>query len=241
MQSSHGVVVAADLTQEWLLPWWWEHYKLHNRYPVTFVDFGMSAEMKAWCSARGQLLFLSAHEIFIARKEEITPLISKEMEAICGAGIWQSRSAWFKKPLACLQSPYETSVWIDLDCEVRGSIAELFHLKGDPLALARDFEPIAERRNYNTGVIVFKKGARALKRWADLCLTRNHECAGDQDVFTEMIYEEKIDVEELSLLYNWSRRQEENPNAIIIHWHGRHGKTVIEHKIMRSNLEKTFF
>ncbi len=43
-----GVIVASDLSQEWLLPWWWDHYKNFNNFPVTFVDLELSNKMKTW-------------------------------------------------------------------------------------------------------------------------------------------------------------------------------------------------
>ncbi len=30
---SRGVLVASDQTLEWMLPWWWRHYKKHNNFP----------------------------------------------------------------------------------------------------------------------------------------------------------------------------------------------------------------
>ena len=51
---------------------------------------------------------------------------------------WQCRNAWFKKPLACLQSPFKRTIWVDLDCEVRRELGELFALGEQSLALTQD-------------------------------------------------------------------------------------------------------
>ena len=49
LKEGDGVIVGSDYSQEWLLPWWWENYTKHNRYPVTFVDFGLSQEPIELC------------------------------------------------------------------------------------------------------------------------------------------------------------------------------------------------
>src|SRR5579862_7309437 len=124
----NGIIVGTDLTQEWLLPWWWKHYSAFNAYPVAFVDFGMSDPVKDWCRERGELISLFVADVFVAEREEIDPALVKQMEEACGKEFWPSRHAWFKKPLACLQSPFVKSLWIDLDCEIRGQLDPLFDL-----------------------------------------------------------------------------------------------------------------
>ena len=121
-----GLIVASDITQEWLLPWWWGHYSLHNSYPVTFVDLGMSQEMRAWCKERGNFITLGVPDIFVKVKEEIKDPLVRDWESLYGRKFWPRRHAWFKKPMACLKSPYLRTIWCDLDCEVRGPLQALF-------------------------------------------------------------------------------------------------------------------
>jgi len=54
--SGDGVITGADSNHEWLLPWWYENLQRHNTLPVAFADFGMSADMRAWCGERGLVL-----------------------------------------------------------------------------------------------------------------------------------------------------------------------------------------
>ncbi len=236
--SEEGIIVGSDLTQEWLVPWWLSHYRKYNTHPVAFVDFGMSEEMKKWCQAEGELVRLFVADIFVAEKKQIDPSLALSMEKACGKEFWPSRDAWFKKPLACLQSPFDKSIWIDLDCEIRGSLKPLFELCGENLAIARDFIP--ENPVYNSGVFAFKKGLRLIEKWADACFERNHEFRGDQDVLNALIQEQNIPLSEISPLYNWSRCHEENPEAAILHWHGPHGKAVISHQIARASIDPMF-
>ena len=238
LSEKDGIVVGSDITQEWLLPWWWEHYSRHNSYPVAFVDFGMSEEMKTWCKERGEWIFLGLADIFVAERQEIDPALAEKMEGTHGKVIWTSRNAWFKKPLACLQSPFRRSVWIDLDCQIFGSIAKLFELCEPSLAMARELPPFhSVKANYNSGVIAFKHGISAIKTWADQSFTHNHEFTGDQDILYTLIHEQKLDITEIPTIYNWSRSYPENKEAIILHWQGPQGKSAIIHQIMRKHLE----
>lgn len=237
LKSKDGIVVGADLTQEWLLSWWWEHYRRFNSHPVAFVDFGMSDEMKKWCKQRGEWIALPVADIFVAEKEQIDPDLVQQMENACGKSFWQSRNAWFKKPLACLQSPFCRSIWIDLDCQIEGSIQELFTFCHSTIAMAQErWDTHPEIVDYNTGVIVFEHGAHVIEEWADRAFTHNHLFRGDQDILSAIIQEKNICISELPSIYNWSRLNGENPHAIILHWHGPQGKAEIMHQIARSNL-----
>lgn len=234
ISEKNGIVVGSDLTQEWLLPWWWRHYNAFNPYPVVFVDFGMSEKMKAWCREHGKLIPLLVADIFVADKQEIDPRLVDEMEKACGKNFWPSRHAWFKKPLACLQSPFRKSIWIDLDCQVRGPVSRLFDLCEESLAIAVD---PCHLLSYNSGVMVFKHGLDILETWADQAFERNHEFRGDQDVLTAIIHEKNVKITEVPAIYNWSRCSQANPDAVILHWHGPQGKSEITHQIMKMHLE----
>ncbi len=222
-----GVIVGTDQTQEWILPWWWHHYSKFNTLPVTFIDFGMTETAKAFCKERGSLVKLPIPDIFVAEKQEIDDASIHLWENTFGKEFWMRRNGWFKKPMACLLSPYQKSIWIDLDCEVRGSLNPL--LTYETLALAKDIhDPISERKGYNSGVIVFKHGLPLFEEWADTAFASNHLFAGDQDVLTHLIKTRGFKIDELPLIYNWSRCSGEDPEAVVYHWHGRHGKQVID-------------
>lgn len=225
---SDGIIVGSDDTQEWLLPWWWKHYSKTNDHPVTFVDYGMTDEAKEWCRKRGKLVRLEVADIFVVDKRDIDLSRAKIWESTYGREFWTQRSSWFKKPLACLLSPYDRSIWIDLDCEIRGSIEKLFIHADHPsgIAMAQDIQ-----EGYNSGVIVFKKGLPLLKKWADEAFHTNHLYAGDQDILTKIITADQVKIMELAPIYNWSRIKGKSADAVIYHWHGRHGKTVIAHSL----------
>lgn len=229
-----GVIVGVDQTQEWLLPWWWDHYKKHNDFPVAFVDFGMSSDKKNWCRERGEFIRLYVADIFVAQKEEIDPTLIREWEAEFGKLFWQGRNAWFKKPLACLQSPFRRSLWIDLDCEIRGVLAPLFSYCEYPLGISL----VRERGGvdypiYNSGVIAFQRENPLVLIWADLGIDKNSSFRGDQELLSWIIAEQGLCVSEMPEAYNWSRCYGDNPDALVYHWHGEFGRSVIRHQINR--------
>ena len=239
LREEDGVLVASDISLEWLLPWWWENYIRHNSHPVAFVDFGMSLSMKEWCKKRGEYIPLPVADLFVAAKEEIDPQLVDQWETLYGNRFWPSRGAYFKKPLACLQSPFRRTIWIDLDCEIQGSIEKAFQCCENPSGLSHARELSGPL--FNSGVIVYRRGSSLMEQWADASFRSNHRFATDQDILSHLIHlsqAQNVSVSELPPLYNWSRFRKENPEAAIVHWHGAIGKRVIYEKINKPELLK---
>lgn len=243
-----GVLCGAEKSQEWLLPWWWSRYQEHNAFPVTFIDFGMSEKMKAWCRERGELCSVELEHSCISSRDSIDPNLIKEWESIYGQTMWNSRPTWFKKPFALLNSSYERAIWIDLDCEVLGPLDSLFLFLGAnaDLALVREytsdhlprFDP---RVRYNGGVIVFQHGARIIEKWAEAAIDQNHLFAGDDSLLSHLIHKHHLDVIELPEIYNWRMVRGLNLNAVILHWVGNGGKAYIrKHGGLKPSLDALY-
>ena len=234
-----GVLVGADAAQEWLLPWWWKHYTLHNSHPVSWVDLGLSPSMRDWCKDRGELLVLRIADIFVASREEIAPQYASQWEEQFGITFWQCRNAWFKKPAALLQTPYERTLWIDVDCEIRGSLTPLFALCDPPISISMRIDRYSTSAGdpiYNSGVISNRRGLPLMENWAELAFDCNAQFMGDQDILSHIIAKEKVSVRPLPSIYHRFRSEEEE-GAIIIHWTGPHGKQAIQHKLIQEHLE----
>ncbi len=234
-----GILVACDITQEWILPWWWDHYQKTNQYPVCFIDLGMSKPKKSWCQERGIYRALRTPDPFVAEKSEVNSDRIQDWEGHYGKSFWLNRNAWFKKPLACLLTAFEKTIWLDIDCKVQGSLEPLFSLSDTSagFSIAKENRSVGDCPIFNSGVMVFKRMLPLIEEWANLAYFENHAYAGDQDVLSFLIKERKIAFHELPQTYNWSRCNRENPQAQILHLHGLYGKTVIAHEIMRSTLE----
>lgn len=231
-----GVIVGADRKIEWLLDFWWSHYSKHNSLPVTFIDFGMSEKAKKWCSKKGVVLPLQM-QASVAPKSKINPHIAKQWEEIYGKGVWKMRQSWFKKPFALLQTPYEQTLWLDLDCEVLGPLDSLFDCCNG-VALAKETEGAHAHEKekgqllenevlYNSGVILYRKDAPLVQQWAKSAVTLNTGFLSDQQLLSRLIFLNKIKVEELGSEFNWRMSQGVNFQAVIVHWAGEWGKAYI--------------
>jgi hypothetical protein len=221
IEAQFGVICGTDAHQEWLLPWWWERYSACNNFPVTFVDYGMTQSARQWCEKKGELIALDIDMGFVKTREEIDP----ELVPIWDAWVdWNSRKAWYKKPFALLHSRYGRGVWLDLDCEVLGSIEPLFSLcdSESQIALARHRNDHLPRFHpdiyYNGGVIVFEHGAEIIERWARDAVERNQYFPGDDFLLTALVRECQLKIIELPDIYHWNIINGINPNAVIVHW-----------------------
>lgn len=187
---SQGVIVGCDKNQQDLLPFFWLNFKLHNNLPLTFFDFGMDETHSAWCKSRG------GYHHFPSDKNS-------------------SRKTWFLKPLAIANSPYETTLWIDIDCLIRGNLVPLFdHCQGE-LGIAMVKEPNdviqdSQKRQlipqgatmYNSGVIVVKKNSPVLPVWIEACKPSNH-FRGDQEALAAALHQMQKEPNLLPDTYNW--------------------------------------
>lgn len=232
----NGVVVGCDKTLEWILPWWWDHYKAHNDEPVAFADFGMSEKAAAWCQERGLLLKIKSRKF----KDAVSSENKTDWEKRVGPRVWKYRTLWFQKPLALLASPFSTGIWLDLDCQVKGSLEPLFHSLafGAEIAIVPDHNQsvstlLPNEINYNSGVIVFREQAPILLQWASLIEKYHDHLIGDQDILSRAIYLTKPFMVELPDLYNWNVFKGENPDALIYHFCNEAGKLRILESLSR--------
>lgn len=233
-KKKRGVICAADRSQEWLLPWWWERYSEHNNFPVTFFDFGMTEEAREWCKKKGDLSPAVIDTSFVAPRSAIDDALAKEWEGFYGWTVWNSRPSWFKKPFAYLKSPYQKGIWLDLDCEVLGSIDPLFSLCNakNPLAMAKEYTTEHLHHSdpgmrFNGGVVVFQHGAPIIEQWAEGALKRNHLIWSDDMLLSQLIVEQKLQVAEIPADYNWRFAKGFNLGAVVLHWVGSGGKAYI--------------
>lgn len=246
LNSSCGILVGCDEKQEWILPWWLRNYRLTNSLPVAFVDFGMSPAAKHWCSKQGVVLSLAEKVLYVQKREEIDPEVVKRWESVYGTDFWESRPSWFYKPIALLETPFERTLWLDVDCEVKGELASLFSTVTSEIALCPEPSYAQEKVRassicepgevlYNSGAILYQKKSPLVALWADEARNCKAPFWSDQHLLSRIIFEKNHPVKELSPLYNWHMALGENQEAKIIHWLGERGKMYI-----RLNFNKQF-
>ncbi|MCI0381797.1 MAG: hypothetical protein L0207_01935 [Chlamydiae bacterium] len=223
---SKGVLVGSDKKLEWLLPWWWSHYSFCNSFPVAFADFGLSEKMKKWCLDHGKLLQVSIPSF---KQKKIGLVLKNQWEKSYGKTFLHARKSWLKKPFALLHTPYEKTIWFDLDCEILAPIDQMFDFCNEkhPIAMAR--EPSNQNSiMYNTGVIVYQKGAFLIEKWAREMVVDFHRFLGDQQLLSDLIHREKHRVVELEKRYNWRMKEGIPLDAKVIHWVGEWGKAFLK-------------
>ncbi len=236
--NKEGIIAGCDRNQEHLLDWWWKHYTAYNTYPVAFADFGMSETGLAWCRAKGSCFPVPRVDL---KLKEIPKEKQELWEEHYGDGIWFCREIWFRKPLALLRSPFPLSIWIDLDCEVRGNLEPLFQYlhRGADLCLRKEKDAVQKTQlkkgfiepgeiNYNAGVIAFRQGADILLHWAEEIRSRNDQYVFDQHALARALRLHQTRFAALPPIYNWSMGNGANLDALIYHYHGGYLKQMIE-------------
>jgi glycosyltransferase involved in cell wall biosynthesis len=210
-KAPRGVVTASDKNQEWLLPWWYANLRRHNPdIPVCFVDYGLTDEGRKWCMEHGSMLQLG--------------------------GQMPQGLVWFRKPLCLLKSPFETTVWIDLDCEIRGNITPWLDSAANGLVLTEDqHNPWCKQYRevpLQSGVVGVKKGNPLVSKWMEAIFQRPGEFRGDQEALNYIVAKMDAKIVILPAEYQWLRLAGDPPaNAVVVHWTGVEGKAIIKAQI----------
>ena len=210
---NYSWVVGVDYNMEDLLPWWYKNIKKWApEQDITICDFGLTKPAKALAKEYADtFLEYTIHE----------------------------RYAWFYKPRALLDTPYEYRCWVDIDCEVMAPIDDIFdYPTDDKIALTRDEGKGLEEFWWATGVNVAKGSPKVLRDWAYISEHSNER--GDQEVLKKMIQQDYSYNDMIVLMpieYQWLRVLSEIgqvlPNIKIMHWTGPKGKKHIRENLMK--------
>lgn len=202
-----GVVVGCDEAQAWLLPWFFANYvRFNSRLPVVIADLGMSPETRARLEREGY------DPIFDVPR--VNP-----------------HGVMYSKPQAIIASPWATSLWLDLDCEVREHhLVDMFGLLADrEIAVALDTAKVGARPQ--AGVIIAKRDSPTLAEWAARCARAPKHPEQDQPVLRQLFAERPEAFEILPRWYNRVRLDDDAESTVIRHWTGPKGKDHIRRLI----------
>lgn len=226
-----GIITGCDENHEWMLKWWWENYSKHNTYPVTILDFGMSRSARLWCENRFPIHSVEPPPL---KPKEATPhSLQKIWEELYGPTLWKTRPGWSRKPFAFLKTPYDRTLWLDIDCQVLKPLNSLF--TDSPLAITYEVERAVKKyrdhnlllpgeKTYNTGVVSFLRTCPLIPEWAQRTLTDNHLFLGDQDILSRIIHEKNYPVKLLPDIYNRRPQDGCTPDTHILHFVCNGGK-----------------
>jgi hypothetical protein len=244
MLNDQGILAAACQSIEFLIPFWYKALRAHCHLPIAFVDLGMSSEAQAFCRDRGILIDFCHPVPDAGGKENVDPLLALRWEQTHGSGVWHMRKKWFCKPFIFSLSPFQKTLWLDLDCEVRSDITPLLSLCDDsyPIALTPEIEGYQKlfqqygfssvlQTIYNSGVVPFIKKSSIIEQWIQESTSASHKYISDQDALSALIHKQNIAVHIMPYEMNWDRTQGHNENALIIHWHSQRGKEILKKQI----------
>ncbi|MCB1106973.1 MAG: hypothetical protein KDK76_02635 [Chlamydiia bacterium] len=234
-----GVLTGCNQEQEWMLKWWWNHYSKHNDYPVTFCDFGMSLPAKKWCEKRGNVLTYNP-QFLLKEKSQKAPWANH-----IAMNTWNKRHIWFSKAFILEKSPYEKTVWTDLDCEILQNIAPLFEMTAckDGFAIAHDSDENNEKARHinilkegvqglQVGVLSFTKGSPVIPAWINYCMKHLDTEISEQTAISHLLHKTPFDITTFSSKYNWLIPENSTSDVVIKHHtgHSRKRKLFIEMK-----------
>ena len=205
MKLSKLFISGCDAKTEWMLPWFLDTFRKHNKTPIHVFDFGMTEDM-------------------VSRYPDIIlPLSVKKL------------SGWFNKPRAIFDALKiaDEVCWLDTDCQVLEPIDDIFdRFEANKLSMVED-KPWTKRRGetwHNSGVV----GCKApipfiLYEWVER--VQKYPDIGDQEVLHTLLKNGIVRMQHISDLpreYNVLRldyldgTQSKKPK--INHWTGAKGK-----------------
>ena len=210
-------LTGVDETHEYLLKWWYKNITKHNPDThITICDFGMSEKVKRWAKSNA--------DSFLEYEKH-------------------SKSAWFHKTQALIDSEYDYTCWIDVDCEVLKPIEDIFNYSekdkiGFTVDVAREIQQ--EGTWWATGVNLINGKSQLLSDWHDVL--KQEKVRGDQEALHELISESperSSDIVVIPIEYQWLRLQinrgMDSPDKRIIHWTGPVGKQIIRDEKMNED------
>lgn len=234
MSPTRGILIAADIHIQWLLPWFWERYTACNTLPIACVDLGLDQKGYTFLQDKATIIPLPALPPFPKPKASCW----KHWEAIYGSSLPSARNAWLKKPASCLLSPFEETVWLDLDCEVLSPLEPIFaFIEKHDVAVQYGFPerpiPGLEKESQegvicNSGVIVFRANSVLLQKWAEEMLTSSSTHLGDETLLSSLLLRFPHLATALPTRYNHAMVDGVPLDASIIHWKGEWGKAFIQ-------------
>jgi len=231
-----GIIVGLCSKQEYLLPYFYINLRLHTNLPITFFDYGMSSFGKGFCEKRGNVIELD---------KSIKKGNSTDPKFIIKKG-------WYKKPLACDLSPYDLTVWLDLDCKVHQNFEMIFdYVQKKDFVIAKSpkntkksyMRRLLKKRIhnlviYNSGVIGFKKGSKIIKDWIKISEKMHASCRGDEDTLSFLLSKQNHPFYVLDKSYNLIHSVDTCQDVIISHYISKLKENLLKEHLF---LEKVAF
>ena len=209
------IVTGIDSNREDIIEWWIDNALKYNKTEKIGVwDLGMSSACRNKLKRKYKQVWFS--EIVVS-----------------------SQIGWYYKVHCVKESPEQSVVWVDSDCQILTDISDIFHLvPSGQIGLTRDWG----RSNWwQTGVIAANDRPSLLDTWHKRLWTPDEYgelIRGDQEALNDLVGTgEHEQIVELPQEYQWLRlslnRGIKSDNIKVIHWTGPAGKRFIKDVLMK--------
>ena len=209
------IVTGLDSNREDIIEWWIDNALKYNKTEKIGVwDLGMSSACRNKLKRKYKQVWFS----------EV--VVSLEI-------------GWYYKVHCVKESPEQSVVWVDSDCQILTDISDIFHLvPSGQIGLTRDWG----RSNWwQTGVIAVNDRPSLLDTWHKRLWTPDEYgelIRGDQEALNALVGTgEHEQIVELPQEYQWLRlslnRGIKSDNMKVIHWTGAPGKKFIRDVLMK--------
>lgn len=212
---------------ELFLPWWFDHIQKHNTLPVAIIDYGLSEFGKRVAQNIGLLIEKKPISI-----DECQEAPSKAFPTFRH----EARKLYMYKPFGLASSPFEHTIWLDVDCKVRCDLTQMFDTPGFKIALTSvDGQKWAQEHQvfsaadtplFNTGVLVVEKNSPVLQSWCNKTLQDSASYVLEDVLLSELIATENLPITILPSTYNTHWKCADTTTKIV-HFMNHYGKAVI--------------
>lgn len=239
MYDLSGIILGVSKELEWMLPWWFHHYNRTNSLPVAVVDFGLTPLGAEFAREKAILIQPELQTSFVKDKKYVSKFAAMSWESAVEGDLWEIRKKWLLKPQAMLNTPFEKTIWIDIDCQINTSLEEVmknFPKDREKILISAEsivgqqfyhYYGIEDTKVYNSGVVGYYRNSKIINDWNQLCLKENQRFFGDQNALSHLINKNPSCCVELDRKYNFNPFAEEISDPLIIHWVGGRGKQKI--------------
>ena len=215
------IVTGLDSNREDIIEWWLDNaLKHHKTEKIGVWDLGMSSACRNHLKRKyKQVWFSEVMDGHIPRRKK--------------------QIGWYYKVRCIKESPEQSVVWVDSDCQILTDISDIFHLvPSGQIGLTRDWG----RSNWwQTGVIAVNDRPSLLDTWHKRLWTPNEYgelIRGDQEALNALVGTgEHKQIVELPQEYQWLRmslnKGIKSDNMKVIHWTGPAGKRFIKDVLMK--------
>ncbi len=238
--ASQGVIIGADKTQEWMLGWWYAHYKKYCDYPIAICDFGLSKNGLTKAKQIGTVLDFDKTSLLKLFNKTLCPKKETSWQELYSGKLQNIHPIWMLKPFGLAHTPFEKTIWIDLDCQIQGKLDDIFSFIDNSTGFTivpemPDYQSLLESKGYllpgeivyNSGVIGYKQGCKIIDLWKDEVLSHHTNYLGDQDALSRIIHRHRLPVHRMRMGYNARLRHAQDPSTVIVHYVHLWGKKYI--------------